>query len=1341
MFSRTRNALFSIGFFFMRKTISILSFLLAGTVFGIAQPMTDIRIVSEDQHSIVLEFTPRIQAAQILGTQGTVFTRFRFYESQTTYDVNGRADFIRTVLLLLPSPQYSLQILASEYQIRDTVKLLPQPTIKPLKEFGVMETYDDTSFSKTVHAPAQTILAELIRVENTSTGCMGTLVLHPIQAMDQEKVKVYSRITVRLDFSNAFPAGLVSSCLMRGSLPQKTQLVNLAKGMSRQSVNEDSTFTQSEFYRFEVTENGIYKLNYDYFRQLNIPLTDINSVKLYGNGGLAIPDDNTSPRPNTLVEIARLVVRKNSNGSPDPEDYILFYGRGVRGWRYTGGTTFQHYIHPYAGKNYYFFTVAQGGGRQMDTLSASSVSPPTIFPASFQEKIFAEEERYNLINSGRQWVGRLYTGTGNTDSYSNQLSGLVASSVIEYQFKFAHRSPVTNYLNIYDNGQLLGYYGMGAFGANDEISRYAEIESRTASRTSGSTPNEASSVSIQMTASNPDSKAWLDWMEIYYQRRFEAVNDYLQYTTGPDVTGSAQYVVSNFSSDMRAFDVTDHSNVKELKYNSSSATICTLQIQQTAGSVREIAIVGKNGVKIPAAAIRMNNTTNLHNTQLRYDFIIISPPEFLSEANRLKTYRESHDGLQTIVVDINQIYNEFSGGLPDPLALREFLRYTQTNWQSPVPQFVLLFGWGHYDYKNISTTQRNWIPPYETEESLDPTESYPTDDKFSILGLSGSVYSIALGRLPARNLQEASVMVSKIISYENSSPIDPWRNRITFVADDGKTSTSEDNGSQFTFDTETLAESYTPASCDKTKIYLVEYPTLNSASGRRKPDVNKAIVDAVNQGTLIVNYIGHGNERLWAHEAVLTREDNLPQLVNRDRLSFTVAATCSFGKYDNPGVLSGGEQFVTMEQGGAIASLVTSRVVYNSSNVALNDHLFSWLFLKDGDGKNRRLGEAVRLAKSNVGNSSNTQKFHLFGDPTLRLLIPENLASIDSINGDSTRGAVIMIKSLENMTLKGMMKQNGGIPMTSFQGKGILQMFDSQREITIQDGAGLFVFKKNGSLIFRGSVSINNGQYAITIPIPKDVTFGSRSRISMYAWNTTTDGTGFTENVMINGVDSTVAVDSTGPQISIYLDDLNFRAGDIVKKNPILIVRLADGSGINTSTAGVGHQLSATLSNPDRILDLSNYYLSDSVTYKMGEVRYPLHDLSDGKYSLRVKAWDIQNNSSETETFFEVHNSDDMALLNVVNYPNPFSRSTTFLFQRNVIDPIDVEIRIFSIAGRRLGNLRVQNITERSVRIPWDGKDAEGADLANGIYLYKLIVRSQNGQQSNETIGKVAIVH
>jgi hypothetical protein len=1323
----------------MKNTFAIILLLLIGTLTGAAQPLTDIRIVNEDQQSVVLEFTPHIHTERVMGTSGGVFTRFRFFESQTTFDSAGQADFSRNIILLLPSMRYSFQVLESEFQIRDSIKLLPKPTIKSLKDFGISESYDDSKFVQHARSPSQRALAKVVRIGKTSVGYTATLVLHPIQVIDKERVQVYSRIKVRLEFKDTFTNGLLSTCFLRGELPKKAQLSKTMQAGLHKIASGNSPFAQGDWYRIDVdvTDAGMYKLDYSYLHSLNISISDINSVRLFGNGGLVIPDNNTDPRPDSLVEIPRFVVRKNASGV-DTADYIVFYGRGVRDWHYNAdGKYFNHYINQYTENNTYFFTVSQGTGKQMDSI----VSPNStaISMQYFQEKIFKEEEKENLLSSGRRWFGKDFTGSDNTDTYYNSLPGIVSNTQINYVFDFVRRSATTDILNIYETGVLLQQVTMpGTIMGDGETGEYANDLSVTATGGLPQTTPNSSVVKIEVVTSNQDANTWLDWLEIYYQRKFEALNDALLFTTA-DTTGLVQYSVSNLSSEVRVFDVTDHSGVKQISFN-HSVSPCTFQLQQSGGSVREIAVVGKNGYRTPPTATKVNKYTpnNLHDFQDQIDLIIISPVEFISEANRIRDQHQLHDSLNTLVVDIQQIFNEFAGGLPDPLSIREFLQYTQNNWVDPKPRYVLLFGNGHYDYKNISTSQRNYIPPWETLNSFETVDSYPTDDKFVMLGPS-NLYALAIGRIPARNLTDATAAADKIISYETTAPLDPWRNRITLVADDGKTSEGDD-GSVYTDHSEEISGMDALKSFDQNKIYEVAYPTVNSAGGRRKPDVNIAIDDAINSGTIITNYIGHGNDRLWAHEAVFTREGDLPQLTNKDRLTFIATATCSFGWYDNPNEISAAEELITMEQGGAIATLTAARVVYDPPNFALDISLFNYLLQKNSAGQIPRIGDACLLAKSSNSDQDNTYKFHLFGDPTVRLLMPKNDATVDSINGLSVlKNDTVRIKSLGHARIAGTVQKNNTV-LSSFTGAGTLQLFDSQKDVSIEDGIGLFQFKVTGSLLYRGDVSITNGHYEAIVPIPKDVTIGKSARISMYAWSGQSDGTGSTENVMIDGIDTTIAKDTVGPVIALYLDTTAFRPGDFVKSNPIIIVQLEDESGINTSTVGVGHQLSATISNPERTFDLSSGYHSSLDNYKKGEVDYPLYNLSDGKYTLSVKAWDIQNNSSTAETYFEVHSADDFALLNAVNYPNPFSNSTTFTFQRTSSDLIDVEIKIYSIAGRLIGDIKAPNIVDSFVRIPWDGKDNDGNSLANGVYFYKLIARDKNGQRSNETIGKLAVM-
>lgn len=1115
----------------------------------------------------------------------------------------------------------------------------------------------------------------------------------------------------------------------------------MAAGMSQtmtgQSVN--SPLASGEWYQFEVRETGMYKLDQKFFSDARISLgsSNIKSIRIFGNGGKELPEDLAASRPNGLEEIARQVVDNNGNGAFDADDYVVFFGLSTRGWAYNSASkSWNHYINHYSEQNYYFLTFDGMNGRQMDSIAAPPVGTPV---EEVQDRLFVEQERFNLIGSGRQWVGQLFDNLENTGVYFNTLSGFVSSLPVVYKVSVLSASSTIDTFRVYESDLILGNpiimstVDVGPGGLEGDAAYFAPIAtfSRIVSLTS-----DRSAFKLVFGARNQSAKGWLDWFEIHYTRRLEAVNDFLFFAS-PDTSGNVGYEVTKLSSrDVAVFDVTDHKSVKrivQLGISTADPSLVQFQVSQVSGNVKEFAVVGVNGFKTPVNPRRIENS-NVHGITPGAHFIILSPPEFVNEAARLKAHRESNDTLKAAVVRIDQVFNEFSGGLTDPMAIRDFLKYTLTNWTMK-PAYVLLFGAGYYDYKSIVSTARNWIPPYETMESNNRVISHASDDYFVILNQGNPRVTIASGRLPARSSAEAASMVDKIIAYETTVPFDPWRNRVTFVADDGLTSTSDD-GSLHTGQAEDLAQNYTPASFEKKKIYLIEYPTVISATGRRKPEVNRDIVAAVNRGTLILNYTGHGNEKLWAHEAVFTREGEIAQLTNKDKLTLVVAATCNYAQYDDPLEQSAGEVLLAMDQGGAIGVVTASRVVYSFENAQLNNTLYTYLFQSDAQGRPKRLGDAMWQTKQLLF-STNDLKYHLLADPTARLNRPRATASVDSVNGSST-SLVVAMKSLGRITVKGNIRRPDGSVGTSFNGRGVLEALDSKRRVVVNEWGG-FSFEVNGSLLYRGEISITNGAFQGVFPLPKDVSYGTRSRISLYAWNDSTDAAGFTENVTITGSDSSAAPDTSGPVVAVFFDDLSFRSGDVIKPDATLIVDLFDQNGINTSIAGVGHRLEATLSGQSGAIDLTDFYRSGLDTYQSGQVRYPLKNLQEGRHSLHVKAWDTYNNSSEAGVIFEVRSASDVAIYNAVNYPNPFSSNTVFTFQRNSAEPVDVEVKVFTVAGRLVRLLVDRSLTEFA-QISWDGRDADGNELSNGVYFYRVIVKSMDRQKSAEVLGKLAVM-
>jgi hypothetical protein len=1105
----------------------------------------------------------------------------------------------------------------------------------------------------------------------------------------------------------------------------------------------NSPLATGDWLRVEVTETGIYKLDQKFFTDAGIAsasVANIRSIRIFGNGGQELPENLNSPRPNGLDEIARCVVDNNQNGVFDATDYVVFYGRSTRGWTYDPSSkSFTHYINHYSEPNYYFITFGGADGRQMDSV-ASLTGPGAFMPDNFQEKFVLEEERFNLINSGRQWVGRSFDRIDPSAIFFQTLSGYVSTQPAIYKFVLLSRSSTVDTFRVFESDQPLGgpilmsTVDVGPFGIESDYAYKTPVLSFPRL---GTLPNDRSTLKISFGTRNDGAKGWLDWFEIHYRRRFEAVGDVLLFSS-PDTTANVEYTIRNLSSrNVMVFDVTDHRSVKritQLVFNTADPSVVTFQLPQTAGTSRDLAVVGPTGFKSPLNPKKIANS-NLHGATPGADFVIISPPEFLGEAARLKAHRERQDSLMTMVVNVEQIFNEFSGGLLDPMAIRDFLRYARTYWTRK-PAYALLLGAGHFDYKNIGSNARNWILPYETLESINQISSHTSDDYFVMLDVGSSRTSIPIGRLPARTATEAATMVDKVIAYETNVPFDPWRNRITFVGDDGLTSTSDD-GSLHTSQSEDLAQFFTPASFEKKKIYLIEYPTVSSATGRRKPDVNAAIVNAVNRGTLIVNYIGHGNPKLWAHEAVFTREGDIAQLTNKDRLAFFVAATCNYAQYDNPLDQSSGEVLLAMEQGGAIGVLTASRAVYSFENSQFNNTFYNYLFQRDSLGRPRRLGDAIWRTKQALF-STNDLKYHLFADPTLRLNMPRMTASVDSVNGVSTNQVVAM-KSLGRVVVRGNIKKPDGTAWTTFNGRAIFEAFDSKRRVVVNEWGG-FTFEVTGSTLYRGEISVSNGSFQALFPLPKDVSYGGRSRISVYAWNDSTDAVGYTENVTISGSDSLAVPDTTGPRIAVFFEDHSFRSGDLIKPSATLIIDLFDESGINTSVAGIGHRLEARLSGQSAPIDLSDFYRSNLDSYQSGQVRYPLANLPEGRHTLAVKAWDTYNNSSESELTFEVRSASDFALYNVVNYPNPFGGSTVFTFQRNSTEPIDVEVKVYTIAGRLIRVINAYVLTDRFGQIPWDGRDEDGNELANGVYFYKVIAKSQDRQKSVEVMGKLAVL-
>jgi hypothetical protein len=725
---------------------------------------------------------------------------------------------------------------------------------------------------------------------------------------------------------------------------------------------------------------------------------------------------------------------------------------------------------------------------------------------------------------------------------------------------------------------------------------------------------------------------------------------------------------------------------------------------------------------------------NLMDASLSADLIIITHRSFESYANEIVELRANgFDPISGLVVNTDDIFFYFSSGVKDVMAIRNFIRYAYYNWSSPKPSYVLLFGDGHYDYRNISLPDTNRVPPFEisgnTELSTRETDNFYVDVNFSASSLGSITPDIAVGRLPVESDIDGRRVVDKLKSYEQNFYKDGWQTTVTFVGDDEITSI-RDNEWLHQDQAETMAEFYQLKKFMKKKIYLSAYESVPGGFGRVKPKANQAIIDQLNEGTLLINYVGHGSPTAWAHESALDMTRDLNRIQNEGKLPFWIAATCDFGKYDDPHEPSFSEALVWQEGKGAIAVLSSSRLVYAGQNFAFNSAYLKNLF-PDG-GPSRRLGEALLLS---AGSGSNDQKYHLFGDPSMYLADPRNHVQITNISPDT-------MKALGKASISGFVSLNAGEEkINEFEGGAFLIVNDASYD-SVNTG-GPDYYRLFGPRIFKGEVSVTDGLFNGEFIVPKSIRYSDRrtGRVTIVAWDDESgnQAIGYLDTLLFTGTSENLS-DAEGPEITLNFDEQeNFRDGDLVGKNPILFAKIFDENGINL-TQEVGHRIEIEVDGKSG-RDITTFFAYDRNSYSDGQLSYHLDDLEAGDHHLNLEAWDNFNNPSVEEITFRVAESEGLVLRDVVNFPNPFQNETNFTFQLLGTDAgTEIEIKIYTITGRLIKTLNNLSPPDNGFNYdyPWDGRDDDGDIVANGVYIYKLIIRNENEQQ--EVIEKMVVL-
>lgn len=1092
----------------------------------------------------------------------------------------------------------------------------------------------------------------------------------------------------------------------------------------------NSLLSSGRWFMIKVDTSGVYKLTYDELKKIG--LENPQETRIFSYGGADLPIYCGQPVPDDLCEIPTL---KETGGDSvfESGDYLIFYAQGPVVLNYDNNyKMFVHSRHHYSNSIYLLLTSDLGPGLEMIAYPTNDLVPDAAIANVYDSYAYYSRERYNLVASGLRWYDNRLT-TNSIDSVAFSFGHIVDDRPVKVLASMAGRKM---------NGTASAYFRFRYMGhdvaACDIVRpyddyRYADFREQTFSFIPSSPTFH---LAYGLTSSNISTEGYInkiclnarEWLT-YTGRQQLHFRD----SRSADSTAVIFEITNNGNTPM-VMDVTNPNNPFLVGVSHTDTTSRFAVKPQ--GTIHEFVAFDASNLRSPITSgsdVGEIENQNLHGSPTP-DMVIVTPPEFMAQADELAELHRTYDGFAVKVVTQQQIYNEFSGGTPDVAAIRNYARMLYQ--RNDKFGYLLLFGDGTYDNRNILGTNTNHIITYQTEDAESISESCVSDDFFALLddgegGLTGTL-DIAVGRLPANTADEAQYMVDKIRRHMTGRDPGGWPNTIAIIADD------EENG-DFVYDAERLSnviEENQPE-YNINKIYLDAYTQISGSSGATYPTVNETMKKQFANGAAVVAYIGHGGPRKLSHESIFMQQD-ADALTNAGRMPFVFTASCEVGRFDDHTFNSLGEILVRNPKGGAIAALVTTRVVYNTANNELGRNMFH-----QDITSGMRIGDIVMNAKNITGSisSANKRKFTLLGDPAIRLAHScGNSVEVTRINGRRITAKPDTINAIDTVTIEGRVCDADGNLLIA---NGILYstVFDKPTVYTTRSNdksSPAIDFETQSSVLYQGRASITDGYYKFSFIVPKDIDYSyGFGKVSMYAVLDSTVATGHSNRILIGGTpDDGRVFDFDGPEIEIYITDTIFTNGFIVGSNPMVMARLYDESGINTTGNGIGHDIVAMVDYDVRsAIVLNDCYEGLIDNYNTGEIRFNLYNLDDGEHTLTLKAWDIYNNPTEVEINFVVRNSSMPAIGDIYNFPNPVTDDTYFYVNHNQSDNIiDVSITIYDTQGRIVDRIREKRGVSDTSPLHWNCREH---DVNSGIYIFVTEISGSMGKCSKS--GKMVV--
>ena len=1108
---------------------------------------------------------------------------------------------------------------------------------------------------------------------------------------------------------------------------------------------DSSRLATGKWVKVAVTESGIYQITADDIRSWGLG-TDLSQIHVFGYGGA--PLSETMSGDNYADDLPQVPIVRTG-------DRILFYGQGNITWKVLDDQTFEQLQvqHPYSLSGNYLITNDSRYG-DVDVNKATNTVTGNVV-TTYIERLFHEQEIINPGETGRTFLGESFLSS-KTQTFKFSLDGLVNGSTVKVYTVFAAQTSGDSKSTVskaYNNVPL-------ADTNNDMIDavsslshdHYGFSKSQKSFKLEGT--NE---LNFTVTFKSPGTVhlARLDYITVNYERNLALKSGSLVFGLNKASTAST-YRISGAGTTARVWDVTQPFAPVQMNASGDEGTV---QFTPMTGGRREFVAFDEAGTYHHPEFLGEVANQNIHG-EATPDMIIIAPSAYLDQARRVAALHEKLDNFRVIVIDHEKIYNEFSSGTRDAMAYRRMCKMFYDRGKDSgghALSYLLLMGGGSYDNRLVGSSADALNYPslltWQTERGDMENYSITTDDFFGILGddsntSNGGKMNISVGRMPVRSVSEARTAVNKLEKYMTKPDYGSWKNQLLFVADD------ENDGDHMTQSKDMISaiRQYGGSDYVVNYVFIDAFNSVSQGGARNYPDARNKMFTTLNEGTLWWNYIGHASTQNWTAEGLMMRSDVETNLFYR-HLPVLYAATCEFTRFDGS-VISSGERIFLNANGGAIALVCPARLAFINSNGPFSERVGHYVFLPDENGRQRRLGDIIRMVKNDAGSSSdNHRRFFVIGDPALRIAWAPYSAQVETINGkpvDSENMPVF--KAREQLEFSGKIVDWKGELATNFDGNIISTLFGPEQSVTThgngEHGAQI-TYQDRPNRLAINMDTVSNGRFTVRVIIPSEVNNEYDnyipSLINLYAYDSrdTLEAKGSNSAFYIYGYEDEAVADTIGPRIiTLGLNDEMFVDGGDVNESPLMLATVSDESGVNFSSAGIGHSMTLTIDGTNSYNDLVSYYTPQFADVgTLGSINYQLSDLTPGPHTMRLRVWDVYNNMSEKTITFNVVNGLAPEISDVYCAANPASVETSFYVKHNRPDAVvSVTIEVYDLMGRRVWSATQAGRSDMytSVPITWDLTDAAGRRVPRGIYVYRATI-STDGVKEATKAKKLAV--